>query len=160
MELPCTQCGKKGLRCRKADKVWGRKRQESTTAKAESAMGQIEYSRVDLVGSIVPPPEDERISSFEEMCISYYLERFPYEGGPSFVIRRFGRNVGSKGVRSALILEYICYLRKSNSVFVDRHQELEYRVQLSPHAGRHRSEQVYRFGIGTHVTIFVTTCGS
>ena len=134
MELPCTQCAKKGLRCGKADKVWGRKRQESTTAKAESAMGEIEYSCLDLVGSIVPPPEDERISSFEEMCISYYLDRFPYEGGPeSFIIRRFGRNVGSKGLRSALILESICYLRNRHSVLVDRHQELDYRVQCYHH---------------------------
>jgi hypothetical protein len=96
-------------------------------------MGEIEYSFVDLVGSIVPLPEDERINSFEEMCISYYLERFPYEGGPSFVIRRFGRNVGSKGVRSALILDSICYLRKRHSVLVDRHQELSYRGQCYHH---------------------------
>jgi hypothetical protein len=141
VELPCTQCAKKGLRCGKADKVWGRKRQrqENTAAlqfRTEPPLGEIEHSRVDLVGFIIPPPDDERISSFEEMCVSFYFQHVAKRASRmrSCILRRSGINVKSNAVRQAIVLNSIRVLRERGRVVVTETQQLEYLGQVYWHA--------------------------
>jgi len=99
-------------------------------------IGEIEQPRVDLVGLIVPLPLEERITSFEEICISYYFEKLPgthseFINSGSFFLqgqfrRRFALKLQSKAVTMAMVLNSIKHLQLEKRSCVDVCQELEY----------------------------------
>lgn len=142
IKLPCTQCAKKGLPCGEEDKVWGLKRQlqegeSSTQTGTESTFiirQRPKKARAAGISYGVPLSDDEGISSFEAMCISYYFENlfdFDADGvtnclGASFILRRFGPTLTSKSVRNAIVLNSIRDLRCRESLVVGNHQELDY----------------------------------
>ena len=133
MDLPCTQCAKKGLACGKADKVWGSKRQLRESEKIlPTAIDEFEQPYVDLIGYIVPPPLEERLSVLEESCISYYFrasDHFWSYPLRDHLARRFGYKVASKTVRSMIVASSIDLFR-SQGICVDRCQELDYLGQF------------------------------
>jgi len=66
---------KKGLQFRKADKAWGAKRRSRESGNAsQMVVNKFEHAPLDLITYMLPPPYEERITSFEKMCIRYYFE--------------------------------------------------------------------------------------
>ena len=83
IELPCTVCFEKGLRCTAADKIWGQKRelrrignQRSETSdrwpNSEAIYVSDDDEIIEIIPRQFPTPDEEMLTPVEAMYIQYF----------------------------------------------------------------------------------------
>ena len=120
IELPCTVCFEKGLRCTAADKIWGKKREsrqleiekrnEQSMTEQRGDILSNDDEIIEIIPRQFPTPNEEMLTPVEAMYIQYFHEVIvdyylsAYQAQNFVMLPRFRPNMSSRAVRYAVML--------------------------------------------------------